>query len=180
MEQSIQFFSKKYDELLEKGKGFTNTISVKMKEQYDTEQEISAMKIRLTNMEKSLAKTNKDLDDLGQYLRRDCVEVIGAKATTEQECNKIVMAMAKDMNITVEPNDISISQSLPTAKDKDDKFIVKFTRRETKNKFFGNRQKLAGRKPSSMPSLKNVLQTDNKIFISESLTPLRKKTLWIC
>ena len=54
MEQSIQFFSKKYDELLEKGKGFTNTISVKMKEQYDTEQEISAMKIRLTNMEKSL------------------------------------------------------------------------------------------------------------------------------
>ena len=72
-----------------------------------------------------MKKTNKEQDDLGQYLRRDCFEVVGAKAKDSQQCNKIVMAMAKDIGITVEPNDISTSHPLPTPKGKIDKFIVK-------------------------------------------------------
>jgi hypothetical protein len=54
---------------------------------------------------------------------------------------------------------------------------VKFTRRDVKNEFYTNRKKIAGRKISSLKSLGK--KGENKvyiyIYISESLTPKRKK-----
>ena len=54
--------------------------------------------------------------------------------------------------------------------------IVKFTRRDTKNEFYNNRQKVAGRKVSQLSSLSDLhrRQGDKKIYISESLTAQRK------
>ena len=51
------------------------------------------------------------------------------------------------MGVKLEPSDISTAHPLPSPKGKDDKFIVKFTRREIKDKIYANRQKVAGRKP---------------------------------
>ena len=175
MEESIQFLSNKYEEVLSQIQSFNKTLSATTKERNDMKAEINLAKAQINTLEKYLRKTNQELDDLGQYLRRDCIEVVGAKAKDSQECNKIVMAMAKEMGFTMQPNDISTSHPLPTPRDKDDKFIVKFTRRETKDKFYSNRQKIAGRKPSNLPSVKSVLKTDKKLYISESLTPLRRK-----
>ena len=49
---------------------------------------------------------------------------------------------------------------------------MKFTRRDVKNEFYTNRKKIAGRKISSLKSL--VKKGENKVYISESLTPKRK------
>ena len=73
--------------------------------------------------------------------------------------------------------DISTAHPPPTFdKNRDSKIIVKFTRRDTKNEFYNNRRKVAGRKVSQLSSLSDLhrRQGDKKIYISESLTAQRK------
>lgn len=176
LENSVDFFAKKYEELLNQQQTFMKNLTGMSKDKSEVKAEINSTKCLINNLGKDLMKTNKDLDDLGQYIRRDCVEIVGAKAKSPEECDKIVIAMAKDMGIALEPKDISTSHPLPTPKGKDDKFIVKFTRRDTKDRFYSNRKKVAGRKPCNLPTVNNVIPTsDKKLYVSESLTPLRKK-----
>lgn len=175
LENDRQFYSNKYDESLKQIQDANKKLSSTTKENQDLKSKITASKTQINNVEKAVKNTIQDLDDVKQYIRRDCIEVVGTKAKTAEECKKITTALAKDMGIALEMNDISTSHPLPTSKGKANKFIVKFSRREVKDKFYSNRQKVAGRKPSSLPTVKSVTQSDEKIFISESLTPLRKK-----
>jgi polyphosphate kinase len=146
-ENNLQFYSCKYDDLLKQCQSVNKTLSGSTKENNDTKLMINSSKNQIVNLDRELKNTIKDLDDLKQYLRRDCIEVVGAKAKDAQECSQITIALAKDMGIVLEPNDISTAHPLPTPRGKNDKFIVKFTGRETKDKFYANRQKTAGRKP---------------------------------
>ena len=73
---------------------------------------------------------------------------------------------------------ISIAHPLPTFSDvKDDKVIVKFIRRETRNEFYSKRKSVAGRKASTFDSFKehDLAGAEKKVYIGESLTPFRKK-----
>ena len=119
MEESLQFHTKKYeyDDLGSQHQNFNKYLSGITNDKNDAKAEIYLAKSQINNLEKSLKKPYKELDDLGQYLRRDCIEVIGAKVKDSQQCYKIVMAMAKDMDITVESNDILHHiPALPTPK----------------------------------------------------------------
>ena len=78
------------------------------------------------------------------------------------------------MGLELDKEDISTAHFLPTFdKGKDVKVILKFTRRNVRNEFYGNRKEVAGSKVSSISSL--ATQSDNKVYISKSLTPSRKK-----
>ena len=67
---------------------------------------------------------------------------------------------------------ISIAHQIPTYKeDAPSKIIVKFTRRDTRNRFYGSRRKLANKKIQDLPDL-NLTSTEN-VYISESLTPYK-------
>ena len=78
------------------------------------------------------------------------------------------------MGLELDQEDISTAHVLPTFdKGKDDKMIVKFTRRSVRNDFYGNRKEVAGSKVSSISSL--ATESDKKVYISESLTPSKKK-----
>ena len=73
---------------------------------------------------------------------------------------------------------ISIAHPLPTFSDvKDDKVIVKFIRRETRNEFYSKRKSVAGRKASTFDSFKehDLAGAEKKVYIGESLTLFRKK-----
>ena len=66
--------------------------------------------------------------------------------------------------------EISIAHQIPTYKeDAPPKIIVKFARRDIRNKFYGSRRKLANEKIQDLPDL-NLTSTEN-VYISESLTP---------
>lgn len=175
IDKSMQFHSNKYDELLKQYQAVNKTINNTTKETNDTKSLINASKKQIMELDKELKNMVKDIDDVKQYLRRDCIEVVGTKARDAEECTKITIALAKDMGIVLEPSDISTAHPLPTPRGKDDKFIVKFTRRETKDKVYSNRKKIAGKKPSNLETVKSIVKTDMKLFISESLTPSRKK-----
>ena len=114
------------------------------------------------------------VDDLPQYLRRDCVEISGILPTDELTCGDIVLSLGNEMGLVQDKEDISTAHVLTTFdKGKDNKVIVKFTRRKGTNEFYGSRKEVAGSKVSSISSL--ATESGNKVYISESLTPSRKK-----
>ena len=68
--------------------------------------------------------------------------------------------------------EISIAHQIPTYKeDAPPKIIVKFARRDIRNRFYGSRSKLANKKIQDLPDL-NLTSTEN-VYISESLTPYK-------
>ena len=114
------------------------------------------------------------VDDLPQYLRRDCVEISGILPTDELTCGDIVLSLGNEMGLVQDKEDISTAHVLTTFdKGKDNKVIVKFTRRKGTNEFYGSRKEVGGSKVSSISSL--ATESDNKVYISKSLTPSRKK-----
>ena len=71
-------------------------------------------------------------------------------------------------------HDISIAHPIPTfSSAAPPKIIVKFTRRSVRNTFYSNRRKLANKKASDLPDL--GLESSTNVYISESLTPYKKK-----
>ena len=51
--------------------------------------------------------------------------------------------------------------------------IVKFTRRDVRNKFYSNRKNLTSKKVKELPDLN--LHSDDNVYVSEFLTPYKKK-----
>ena len=70
-------------------------------------------------------------------------------------------------------DDISTAHPIPRYdKSADEKIIVKFSRRDDRDEFYSNRKKVAGRKASSLKSLKDAsaakgVDLNKKIYISE-------------
>ena len=85
----------------------------------------------------------------------------------------IVRSLGQEMGREIGTQDISTAHPLPTYdRSKDNKVIVKFMRRATRNNFYT--KKVAGRKISTLPSLN--MSGDNKVHILESLTPSERSS----
>ena len=102
----------------------------------------------LSITQKSDNESKTEVDNPAQYLRRDCVEIIGLKPTEETTCVDLVMAVDKDIGV------ISAAHLLPTRN------------RDADNKL--------GRNLRNIKDLTG-LDLTKKVYISESLTLLRKK-----
>ena len=141
LENSVKFLSTKYDKLITQSQS--------------TNEKQRKIEANLEAFKKNLISVEEELDDFAQYLRRDCVEISGIPATENLRCEDIVTSLGQEMGLELDDSDISIAHPLPTFSDvKDDKIIVKFTRRETRNEFYSKRKSVAGRKASTFASLK--------------------------
>ena len=61
------------------------------------------------------------IDNVGQYTRRDNIKIVGVPKTDEDEdINKIVIEIAKHNGVDLEPQDISIAHRINTRDDKED------------------------------------------------------------
>ena len=174
LQKSVDFVSSKYDELLKQIQGSNEKVVTLVSDVKNTKRD-------LTGVQKRALEVTKDVDDLAQYLRRDCIEISGLKPTESISCTELVKAVGKDMDMELEDGDISTAHPIPRYdKSADEKIIVKFTRRADRDEFYSNRKKVAGKKASSLKSLKDACPTtgvdlNKKIYISESLTPKKKK-----
>jgi len=173
LKSSVDYFSDKYDELLKKIQS-SNDKTVKLTA------DVKVVKHDLSTTQKRFDEAKKEIDDLAQYLRRDCVEISGLKPNDEVDCFDLVKAIGKEMGMDLGDEDISTAHPLPTYNQAaDSKLIVKFTRRADRDEFYASRKEVAGRKASSIKSLKDLevesLDLTKKVYISESLTPMRKK-----
>ncbi len=52
---------------------------------------------------------DEQIDDIQQYLRRDCVEIIGIPVTSQDNPKSMAMEVGNLMGVRVEENDISTS-----------------------------------------------------------------------
>lgn len=120
----------------------------------------------------------ESVNDLEQYLRRDCVEICGFPYNNSQEnTNDIDMKVAQAIVVDIKPEDISISHRLPkkTAREisaSNQNIIVKFVRRDVKEKIYHARKNLKNLTTDDLG-----YTTSNRIYINESLS-LRNRELF--
>ena len=99
LETSLSFLSGKYDTLInqvQSSNGKYNGLEKKVKD-----------------LQKVQFDLECSVDDLAQYLRRDCVEISGILPTEELTCEDIVLSLGNEMGLELDKEDISTAHVLP-------------------------------------------------------------------
>lgn len=168
LQTAVDFLSTKYDTLLSQVQSSNEKLLALTSTSKNLKKDIQ-------DVQKTAGKAANDYEELAQYLCRDCLEIAGIQPTRDLSCNHIVKSIGEALDLEITDSDISTSHPVPSYnKDASPKIIVKFTRRDVRNTFYGNRKKLKGKKVKNLPSL-NLGNNNNYIYISESLTPSKKK-----
>ena len=149
--ESLDALSKKIDEL---------ETEIKNKDE-----KIQLLENRVEILKEEKESQGKEIDDLEQYSRRNCLLLHGV-VETNTECTDdiIIKTCAEELGIDVKQEDLDRSHRLGKVKRNDNKpgpIIVKFARYAARNKVFSNKKKLKGK----------------KLLITESLTVYRMKLL---
>ena len=80
-------------------------------------------------------------EELAQYIRRDCLEISGIAPNEELACEGVVRPVGNAIDVSVSDMDISVSHLIPSFNTTAlPKIIVKFTRREIRDRFYYNRK----------------------------------------
>ena len=136
--------------------------------------DIANFKVNMKSVEKLSYDTSFMVEDIAQYLRRDCLEITGVMANEDCPAEAIAKSVGNVIGVPLQDNDISIAHPISTFnEDAPPKLIVNFTRRSIRNKLYSNRRKLARKKAKDLPNLN--LSSDADVFIAESLTPFKKR-----
>ena len=120
---------------------------------------------RVEILEEEKESQGKEIDDLEQYSRRNCLLLHGVvKMNAECTDDIIIKTCAEELGIDVKQEDLDRSHRLGKVKRNDNKpppIVVKFAHYAVRNKVFSNKKKLKGK----------------KLLITESLTVYRMKLL---
>lgn len=175
IEKSQQVISNKFDEI-------TKSWASNKKQ---TEPRIKALEEKNTNLQDSLKSTRESLyklhceiDEVEQYIRRDCLEFVGIPTVTVDNPKELVKELSHELNVQLEEDDLSTVHRLPDTKSTKNRIIAKFVRRDKKNELYNARKNLKNKTANSIPSIRsdpNVQEKHGKVYINESLTPYRKK-----
>lgn len=200
MIDSMKFLNLCFEEIKQKVENLESSLQNVIKENHSLKQEttrLSSENAKLSNLVKDLSK---EPNDVQQYERRDCCEITGIPVEQNEVANNLVIRVGSLMDLKLDAEDISVSHRLPmrsepytsssrtkvTTRSVDrnidpalhhPKIIVKFVRRETKEPFFKSCKKLNG---ITTKDLGLARISDNKIYISESLTPKNKELFKAC
>lgn len=116
---------------------------------------------------------------LSNISERIVFEITGIPNNKDIETNQIVKEISQILNVEIKDTDISTSHPLPDNKKARNRLIVKFTRRDNKEKMYKARKKMIGKTANSLPSFNATSRrsdrTDPKIYINESMRKTRKK-----
>ena len=144
---SISFLSEKYDNLIARVGSLEG-------QNNDLECENRLLRKEISTLASNLKTTRIAVNELEQYSRRDCLEIKGIPESREKSTTEIVITVGALMDIDVKPDDISISHRLLTPKlatrfqpkpwqnTPTPSIIVKFTRRDVRDRFYSARKHL--------------------------------------
>ena len=132
--ESLDALSKKIDEL---------ETEIKNKDE-----KIQLLENRVEILEEKESQ-GKEIDDLEQYSRRNCL-LLHSVVETNAECTDdiIIKTCAEELGIDVKQEDLDRSHRLGKVKSDDNKtrpIIVKFDRYAVRNKVFSNKKQLKGK-----------------------------------
>ena len=162
IKKSNSYLSDKYDHL--------QGIARNNKEVDKIKSENTSLKKTVLELKNLLENVEKNLNNLEQYSRRECIEINGIPCTHEESTDEIVVALAKQVGVHITTNDISVSHCLKNlaTSQQPSTIIAKFISRKIRNQIFENRFKLKKANPGKM------------IFINESLTRTNRKIFNMC
>ena len=137
------------------------------------------MKAKVLQSENEIKLLQQSFNDMDQYLRRDCVKIRGLPIDSQQNSNNLVLKIAEKIGIDIKESDISVSHILRRRNFVDqsrlrqnstEAIIVKFVRRDIKDKFYRARKNL-----KNLTAANFDFESSNKIFINENLTRKNKE-----
>ncbi|CAB3998987.1 Hypothetical predicted protein [Paramuricea clavata] len=173
IEQSQNFLSDQYDSLLQTLQ--STNVSIQ-----NAEKDIKLLYEQTSSNKEFISIYDEQIDEIQQYLRRDCVEITGIPVTSVDDPKILAKELGDLMEVQVDERDISTAHRLPASKKVKDRIIVKFVNRDKRNQFYQRRSRLAGKSVKDLPHIANEIGSSRsnqtgKIYINESLTAYRKK-----
>ena len=172
IEKSQKFVSQKFDES-------TKTIQETKKQILELESKTKQQELTIQRLQASIAMQADDMDELHQYSRRDCLEIVGIPKLPDDNPKQLFKELCSAMHIELEDNEIATVHRLPDMKGQKDRIIAKLVRRDTKERIFRSKKVIIGKTTRILPSVNKELgkavAKHSKIFINESLTTQRKK-----
>ncbi|KAK3712730.1 hypothetical protein QZH41_000633 [Actinostola sp. cb2023] len=173
VEDSQKFIASKYDSILAAIQEVKKDTQSKVNQLNDFDKDLDQVK-------KSVYEVQVQLDELQQYTRRDSLELCGIPVVPNDDPVKLVIETAKLAGLTISKDDISIAHRLPPTRKVKDRMIVKFTRRETKDRLYRLRGKLKSKRTKDLETVRaepesTTVSHKAAIHINESLTPYRKR-----
>ena len=106
LNKAVKFLNAKYDKLLPQ----VQQVNEKLKQHT---QSINAAKDELGKVKKSVADAVSQIEELSQYVRRDCLEISGIKPGDECTCENIVTSIGKAIDVPITKEEISIAHIKP-------------------------------------------------------------------
>ncbi|XP_028414768.1 uncharacterized protein LOC114537858 [Dendronephthya gigantea] len=170
IEESIDFLSSKYDELITKYDSANDLMK-------DVQEENQCLRKQLHEAVNNIEMLKAEVNDLEQYSRRDCLEIRGIPMVMGENTNEIVKRIGQEVGVHVSDQDISISHRLRASDGRDPAIIVKFNRRDVRDKLYRERKVL---RDKSIKDIGITRFTDRKIYIVESLTNQNRKLFNKC
>eukprot|EP00794_Sanderia_malayensis_P003931 gene3931-biopygen2429 len=120
-----------------------------------------------------VAKQSKELNDLEQYGRRECIELSGVPLPEGENAEEMALKIFKKIGVELEGKDVVVCHRLRKAKG-DPVLIVKLLNRKNTEVILRQRKNLKGVSVESLGFPADDIKKKNKIFINESLTKRNK------
>ena len=122
---------------------------------------------RVGYLEEKVTESESDMENIKQYLRRDMLEIHGIPVTTDECTNSLVIKVVSliDPDLVLTKEDISTSHRLHAARGYIPPIIVKFIRRDIRNRIYGQKRNLGSKTTSDLG-----FQQQSRLYINESLT----------
>lgn len=162
VKKSQEFLSAKFD-------GLISSVNDLQAENIELRSQNDELRSRVDKLEHQATTNMNDLEYQRQYSRRDLLEIQGMPVVQGEDTNAIVVKIVQliDPNMILNVNDISISHRLPGTGDMIPPIIVKFTRRDVRDKIYNSKRRLYLKKASDLGM---GYSQDSKLYINESLT----------
>lgn len=135
LESSQSFLSDKYESVME-------ITQVTKKELKAVQNQSKETQERIKGIEGEVFNNMASLDDMQQYLRRDCLEITGIPVVPLDDPSNLVAEVCSVLNVNLEANDISIAHRLPATRNIKDRIIVKFVKRSKRDEIHKRRSML--------------------------------------
>ena len=142
-------------------------VSLNQNELEGIKNENKRLETELSILRETVDTFRLSLDDLEQYSRRSCLRISGIRESLNEDTDKIVLDVAKDIGASISPSDIDRSHRVGKPRDgKPREIIVKMSTYKARQTLISNRKKLK--------------DTRRNVYINEDLTKARKNIAFEC
>lgn len=164
VEESIEFFSKKYDSLL-------TTIKTSEAVVKELRAETSTLKSVVAGQSAAIKQLQVELNETEQYNRLSNLEIHGLPHVPNETLSTVVGELAVKVGLPApQPGEILAIHRLPSRRDSIQPIIIRFASPSLKDKWMAARGRLRSLAPDGVQS---------KIFFNENLTKKNKELFWL-